>query len=260
MATALRVLILGGTTEASALAQQLAGDARFEAILSLAGRTSTPRSQPIATRIGGFGGIDGLIRFLSKQTIDAVIDATHPYADQMSSNAVLACTRTGTPLASLVRPPWGPQTGDRWQIVSSMAAAALALGPTPRRVFLSLGRQELHAFAAAPQHRYLARVIEMPDPAGLLLDLRLLQARGPFDRTAEERLLTREKIEVLVSKNAGGLPTYAKIEAARALGLPVIMVDRPHKPAGHVVASAGEAVAWLERHLHAATLPSLRGV
>ena len=260
MAKALRVLLLGGTTEASALARQLAGDARFEAILSLAGRTSAPKSQPIATRIGGFGGVDGLIHFLSDQTIDAVIDATHPYADQMSSNAVLACARAGTPLASLVRPPWAPRAGDRWQIVPSTAAAALALGPMSRRVFLSLGRQELHAFAAAPQHHYLARVIEAPDPAGLPPDLQVLRARGPFDRTAEERLLTGEKIEVLVSKNAGGGATYAKIEAARALGLPVIMVDRPHKPAGHIVGAPGEAVAWLEQRLHAATLPSLRGV
>ena len=260
MVKALRVLILGGTTEASALAQKLAGDARFEATLSLAGRTSAPKSQPIATRVGGFGGVDGLTRFLGEHAIDAVIDATHPYADQMSSNAVLACARTGTPLASLVRAPWCPQAGDRWQVVPSTAAAALALGPTPRRVFLSLGRQELHAFAAAPQHRYLARVIETPDPEGLPPDLRLLQARGPFDRTAEERLLTDEKIEILVSKNAGGLATYAKIEAARAFSLPVIMIERPHKPAGHVVGDAGEAVAWLEQRLHAATSRSLRGV
>jgi len=260
MVKALRVLILGGTTEASALARRLAGDARFEAIFSLAGRTSAPKSQPIATRTGGFGGVDGLTRFVGEHTIDAVIDATHPYADQMSSNAVLACACTGTPLASLVRPPWDLQAGDRWQIVPSTTAAAFALGPTPCRVFLSLGRQELHAFAAAPQHHYLARVIETPDPRGLPPDLRLLRARGPFDRAAEERLLTGEKIEVLVSKNAGGMATYAKMEAARALGLPAIMIDRPHKPAGHVVGDAGEAIAWLEQHLHAATSRSLRGV
>jgi precorrin-6A/cobalt-precorrin-6A reductase len=260
MAKALRILILGGTTEASALAQRLAGDVRFETTLSLAGRTSAPKTQPIATRIGGFGGVDGLGQFLGDHTIDAVIDATHPYADRMSSNAVLACARTGTPLASLVRPPWCPKAGDRWQVVPSTAAAAFALGPTSRRVFLSLGRQELHAFAAAPQHHYLARVIEAPDPARLPPDLRLLQARGPFDRTAEGRLLTDERIEVLVSKNAGGMATYAKIEAARALDLPVIMVDRPHKPAGHVVGNTGEAVAWLAQRLHAATSRSLRGV
>ncbi|WIM10305.1 cobalt-precorrin-6A reductase [Enhydrobacter sp.] len=260
MATALRILILGGTTEASALARLLAGDARFEATLSLAGRTSTPKPQPIATRIGGFGGVDGLVHFLRGQAIEAVIDATHPYADQMSAHAVAACSRAGVTLASLVRTPWTRHAGDRWQAVSTATAAALALGSRPSRVFLGLGRQELAAFAAAPQHHYLARVIEPPSPAGLPPDLRILQARGPFDRDAEERLLKNERIEILVSKNAGGTATYAKIEAARALGLPVIMIERPHKPRGHIVGSAAEAVAWLERHFHDAASRSLRGV
>ena len=129
MAMPLRVLILGGTTEASALARLLAGDPRFEATLSLAGRTSAPRPQPLATRIGGFGGIEGLARFLSEQAIAAVIDATHPYADQISANAVGASSQTGVPLASLVRPAWQAQAGDRWQVVSDAADAAMALGP-----------------------------------------------------------------------------------------------------------------------------------
>ena len=107
----MRVLILGGTTEASALARLLAGDARFEATLSLAGRTSAPSPQPIATRVGGFGGAEGLARFLSDQQIDALIDATHPYAPRISANAVVACARTGTALASLVRPAWTPEAG-----------------------------------------------------------------------------------------------------------------------------------------------------
>ncbi|MBS0222237.1 MAG: cobalt-precorrin-6A reductase [Proteobacteria bacterium] len=260
MAIALRVLILGGTTEASALARMLAGDKRFDATLSLAGRTSSPRAQPIATRAGGFGGVDGLARFLDEQAVDAVIDATHPYADQMSANAVIACASAGTPLASFVRPPWTRKAGDRWQIVPTMVAAAHALGPAPRHVFLSIGRQELQAFATAPQHHYLARMIEPPDPVGLPPDLRIVRARGPFDRTAEERLLLEGKIETLVAKNAGGTATYAKIEAARALGLPVVMIARPHKPAGHVVENAGEAVAWLEQRLHETAPRSLRGV
>jgi len=260
MAKALRVLILGGTTEASALARLIAGDARFDAILSLAGRTSAPKAQPIATRVGGFGGVDGLARYLRDQSIDAVVDATHPYADQMSTNAVAACARAGMPLASFVRPPWTQRTDDRWQTVPTTAKAAFALGAEPRRVFLSLGRQELQAFAVAPQHHYLARVIEPPDAASLPPDLRLLQARGPFDRAAEERLLKGERIEVLVSKNAGGAATYAKIEAARALGLPVIMIARPHKPAGHAIESAHAAIAWLEQRLHETAPRSLRGV
>lgn len=241
----LRVLILGGTIEARALARLLAGDARFDATLSLAGRTTEPRAQPLPTRTGGFGGIDGLTRYLREERISAVIDTTHPYADQMSRNAVAACAQTGVPLASLVRPPWQAEPGDRWQIVPDTDAAAIAIGSTPSRVFLSLGRQELHCFAAAPQHHYLARLIEPPQQEILPPDLRLIQARGPFDLAAETRLLTDERIEIVVSKNSGGSPTYAKIAAARTLGLPVIMIARPDKPTGHVVHTPEEAVAWL---------------
>lgn len=253
----MRILILGGTTEASALTELLADDPRFEATVSLAGRTSTPRLQPIATRIGGFGGIDGLADFLHTQKIDAMIDATHPYAAQISANAVAACQRTGVPLASIVRPAWTPQPGDAWQDVPSPPAAAEALGSPARRVFLSLGRQDLHLFAAAPQHRYLARLIGPPQQASLPPDLVLLHQRGPFDREAERRLLEDEKIDVIVSKNSGGRATYPKIEAARELGLPIVMIARPDKPAGHVVASAEEAVAWLG---HDSARRSLRGV
>jgi precorrin-6A/cobalt-precorrin-6A reductase len=242
----MRVLILGGTTEASQLATLIAGDARFDAILSLAGRTSTPRAQPLRTRTGGFGGADALARWLGDEKIEAVIDATHPFADQISTNAAAACRQAGVSLASIVRPAWQAEAGDQWHSVPSADAAAIALGETPRRVFLGLGRQELPAFASAPQHRYVARVIEPPEASHLPPHLVLLQARGPFDRDAEIELLTAEKIDVVVSKNSGGDATYAKIEAARALGLPVVMIARPDKPAGHAVASPEEAVAWLD--------------
>jgi precorrin-6A/cobalt-precorrin-6A reductase len=241
----LRVLILGGTTEASALARAIAGDSRLAPLLSLAGRTAHPRLQPIPARTGGFGGIDGLVRYLRDERVEAVVDATHPYADQMSTHAVAACHETGAPLASLVRDEWQRHADDRWQVVADSAAAAKALGLEPRRVFLSLGRQDVHVFAAAPQHHYLARLIEQPEQDALPPDLRLLQARGPFDRAGEERLLRDERIEVLVSKNAGGTATYAKIEAARALGLPVVMIARPHKPRGAVMTDVGACVAWL---------------
>jgi precorrin-6A/cobalt-precorrin-6A reductase len=250
----MRLLILGGTTEASALARLLAGDTRFDATLSLAGRTSEPRPQPIATRTGGFGGVEGLIHYLSTQRIDAVIDATHPYADRISANAVAACARNGVPLASLVRAPWQRQAGDLWREVPSTEAAAQALGATKKRVFVTVGRQELPVFAVAPQHHYIARLIEAPQQVTLPPDLVLLRRRGPFDLAAEKRLMADEKIEIVVSKNAGGEATYAKIEAARALGLPVIMIARPHKQAGHAVASPEEAIAW------AAHERSLRGV
>jgi len=255
----LRVLILGGTTEASTLARLIAGDGRFDATLSLAGRTSAPRSQPLPTRIGGFGGIDGLAHFIGEHAIDVVIDATHPYADQISANAVAACGKAGVPLVSVVRTAWQPQIGDRWQIVSDASEAATALGPTPRRVFLSLGRLDLHAFSPAPHHHYVARTIDPPQQTDLPPDIRFLQARGPFDRAGEIRLLRDEEIEIVVSKNSGGGATYAKIEAARELGLPVVMIARPDKAAGHVVHSPEEAIARLEQRSHDKR-PSLRGV
>lgn len=252
----MRVLVLGGTTEASALATLLARDPYFHATLSLAGRTSNPKAQPLATRVGGFGGVEGLVRWLRDEKVDAVVDATHPYAAQMSTNAVAACGQTGVPLGSIVRPPWPRQEGDSWQIVSSAEAAAAALGKTPRRVFLSLGRQDLHAFTSAPRHRYVARTIEAPQQAALPPNIRILQARGPFDRDSDAKLLSDEEIDVIVSKNSGGNATYAKIEAARELDLPVIMIARPDKPAGHILGSPEEAVAWL----HDRAPGSLRGV
>ncbi len=257
MAIPLRVLILGGTTEASSLARLLAGDPRFAATLSLAGRTLTPMPQPIATRIGGFGGAEGLAQFLRAQSVAAVVDATHPYADQISANAVAACARTGVPLASIVRAAWHPLPGDIWQNVPTAEAAAIALGQLPRRVFLSLGRLELHAFAPAPQHHYIARTIDPPQQVTLPPDIFFLQARGPFDRAAEAKLLRDEKIDVVVSKNSGGGATYPKIEAARELGLPVVMIARPDKPAGHILRSPEEAVAWFG---HERAPGSLRGV
>ncbi len=238
----MRLLILGGTTEASALARLLANDARHEAILSLAGRTANPRAQPIATRVGGFGGAAGLAHWLEAERVDTVIDATHPYADQISRNAVEACARLGVPLVSIVRPAWQSGPGDRWQIVADTNAAARTLGQVPRRVFLSLGRQELHLFAAAPQHHYVARSVDAPEPSGLPADLVVLQARGPFDLDAERTLLRDRRIDIVVSKNSGGEATYAKIAAARELGLPVVMIDRPHKPAGDIVTSPQDAL------------------
>ena len=252
----MRVLVLGGTTEASALAMLLADDARFNATLSLAGRTLNPKPQPLGMRVGGFGGIEGLVRWLRDEKVAAVIDATHPFAIQMSANAVAACARAGVPLGSIVRPPWRQHEDDSWRIVPSAEAASAALGKTPLRVFLSLGRQDLHAFASAPQHRYIARTIEAPDQAALPPNIRILQVRGPFDRDSEAKLLSDEEIDIIVSKNSGGAATYAKIEAARELELPVVMIARPDKPPGHVLANAEEAVAWL----HGRAPGSPRGV
>ncbi len=257
----MRVLILGGTTEASGLAHLLAADPRFETTLSLAGRTSKPRTQPVPTRIGGFGGADGLAAWLAREAIDAVIDATHPYADQISSNAVAACERLAIPLATILRPAWRPEPGDQWLTVANAEAAAEAFGPEPRRVFLSVGRLEVGAFAASPQHHYLARMIDAPEGIVLPRDIRLIFDRGPFGVPAETALLMDEKIDVLVSKNSGGTATYAKITAARKLGIQVVMIARPHKSHRHVVDNAEAAAKWLEEQLaHRAIPGSARGV
>jgi precorrin-6A/cobalt-precorrin-6A reductase len=257
----MRVLILGGTTEASGLAHLLAADPRFETTLSLAGRTSKPRTQPVRTRIGGFGGVDGLAAWLAQEAIEAAIDATHPYADQISCNAVAACGRLAIPLATILRAAWQPEPGDQWLTVANAEAAADALGPEPRRVFLSLGRLELGAFAASPHHHYLARTVDPPEGIALPRDIRLILDRGPFDEPSETALLRNENIDVLVSKNSGGAATYPKITAARKLGIPVVMIARPHKLHGHVVDNAEAAAEWLKEQLAHCTIPgSARGV
>src|SRR5579863_2260702 len=148
----MRVLILGGSNEASRLAARLAGDSDFEPILSLAGRTKNPAPLPVPCRVGGFGGADGLAAYLAAEAIDVLIDATHPFAERMSANAVAAARQTKTPLVVFTRPPWTPAAGDRWTECKDASAAALAIGQTPRRVFLTVGRLQIPAFEAAPQH------------------------------------------------------------------------------------------------------------
>jgi precorrin-6A/cobalt-precorrin-6A reductase len=253
----MRVLVLGGTTEASALAAKLAERSGIDATLSLAGRTTSPRPSPLPMRTGGFGGAEGLARWLSEHQTDAVVDATHPFAAMMSRNAATACTRLGVPLLALRRPPWRAQPGDRWIEVATMADAVPALGAAPRRVFLTIGRLELAPFAAAPQHFYLVRSIEPIGEALAVPHLRTLRARGPFDEAGERALLESEHIEVIVTKNSGGSATYAKIAAARALGLPAVVVARPEKPAVTEVGSVAAALDWIAVQQRA---PMARGV
>ncbi|AHB48203.1 cobalt-precorrin-6x reductase [Hyphomicrobium nitrativorans NL23] len=242
----MRVLILGGTTEAVACAERLGSDPRFHPILSLAGRTRNPRQQGgIAHRVGGFGGAEGLAAYLAEERIDAVLDATHPFAAQISANADKATRACGVALCTLVRPPWVAETGDRWIGAATIEAAANALGEEPRRVFLAVGRQGVGAFRHMTQHAYIIRAIEQPEADALPPDTTLVQARGPFALQDEIELLTSHQIDVVVSKNAGGAATYAKIEAARSLGLPVIMIERPDTAGQNFVASAAEAVDWL---------------
>jgi precorrin-6A/cobalt-precorrin-6A reductase len=242
----MRVLLLGGTSEATELARSLA-DARVDAVISLAGRTARPAPQPLPVRSGGFGGADGLAAHLRAERIDAVVDATHPFAANISRNAEAAAAAVGVPLLVLRRPPWVAVAGDRWTHVPDVPAAAVALGPLPRRVFLTTGRLELAPFAAAGWHRYVLRSVEPPDP-GLLPRAKIIVARGPFAEADERQLMTELGIEVVVTKNSGASATGAKLAAARALGLPAVMVDRPPPGAAETVETVAEAMAWLARH------------
>ncbi len=255
----LKLLILGGTTEASALARALVGDARFAPVLSLAGRTKAPIAPPIPYRIGGFGGVEGLVRYLRDEHIDALIDATHPFADRMSANAAEAARQARVPLLAICRPAWRAVAGDRWTPVASMDAAVAALGHEPRRVFLTIGQKELAPFRAAPQHAYVIRSVDAPEPESLPPKAEIITARGPFVEADEHRLLSEKRIEVIVTKNSGGSATEAKLAAARALHIPVVMVERPARADAETVATAEDALAWLVR-IHDAAIPSRRGV
>ena len=249
----MRVLILGGTSEARALAARIAELPDIDAVLSLAGRTREPRAQPIATRIGGFGGIDGLCAYLQGKRIERVMDATHPFAEQMSRHAAAACTRLGIPLLILTRVPWQRQPGDDWIEVADLEAAVRALGETPRRVFLTIGRLGLAAFACALQHFYLVRTIDPPDDLAALPQQELILARGPFAVADEERLMREASIDVLVTKNSGGRGTYAKMLAARRLGLPAIVVTSPQRPDVPIVHDIDAALHFIAHEV-------LRGV
>ena len=256
----MRVLVLGGTTEARELYGLLEQAAAcFDVTVSLAGVTRAPVLPRLAVRIGGFGGVDGLYDWLLAHRIDAVIDATHPFAVRMSANAVQACARAGVALLRVERPGWTPVEGDCWTHVADMQAAARALGATPRRVLLTVGRKDLLPFHHAGRHDWLLRSVDRPDASLLPPGCRVLLARGPFDEAEEEALLRHERIDVIVTKNSGGTATYAKLAAARGLGLPVIMVDRPPVPAAPTVAGARGAMAWLER-LYAHESPTRREV
>ncbi|MBB95190.1 MAG: cobalt-precorrin-6A reductase [Rhodobacteraceae bacterium] len=241
------LLILGGTTGATALCQRLA-ELEVPATLSLAGRVSRPKRQPLPVRIGGFGGALGLERYLHDHAVTHVIDATHPFAAEMSHNAVTACTRARVPLVALGRPPWRAEPGDTWQRVPDIAGAVTALNGPARRVMLAVGRMHLDAFAPNPQHHYLLRLVDPPTGALPFPDARVIVDRGPFTVDSDRALMTENRIDLVVSKNSGGSGAVAKILAARALGLPVVMIDRPALPERAEVQSTEAVLDWLAHH------------
>jgi precorrin-6A/cobalt-precorrin-6A reductase len=242
------VLILGGTGEARDLASRLAGRPGLRVVSSLAGRVREPALPAGDVRIGGFGGPDGLVAFLTAEHISAVIDATHPFAEGMSANAAAACGQTGTPLLRVVRPPWRPRDGDTWHAARSLADAASLLPGLGRRVFLTTGRQGLAAFAGLRQTWFLIRCVD--PPAGPMPPQRqVILARGPYDTAAERALMREHQIDVLVTKNSGGELTAGKLAAARDLSIAVVMVSRPELALAPGCSSVAAAESWLLRQL-----------
>lgn len=236
--------MLGGTTEASALATALAALAA-RATLSYAGRTEHPRAQAIPTRIGGFGGVEGLADYLTREGVTHLIDATHPFAARISANAIAAAELANVPLLALTRPEWVEGVGDRWTRVADTEQAVAALGSGPARVFLALGRQTIGDFASAPQHFYLLRFVDTAElPA--FPNHHLVVDRGPFTLAGELALLREHRIALVVAKNAGGSGARAKLDAARELGLPVVMIDRPFIPPRPQVSSVAAVLEWLD--------------
>ncbi len=218
-------------------------------VLSLAGRTRAPMAQPVPTRIGGFGGAEGLARTLRAEGFDLLIDATHPFATRISDNAAKAARDTGIPAFALRRPPWERRAGDLWTCVPSIGAAVAALGERPQRILLAIGRQEAARFEAAPQHAYLVRSVDPVTPPLTLPDVRYILATGPFGEAEEHALLVEHRIERIVAKNSGGSATYGKIAAARALQIPVILVERSDEAALPAVGTVEAALARIDHEL-----------
>ena len=223
---------------------RLLAEAGMDATFSYAGRTETPIPQPLPTRIGGFGGGEGLAAYLRKNAVTHLVDATHPFAAQMSRNAIAACAETGVKLLTLERPEWVASPEDNWRQVQSLDEAAAALPAEPSRIFLAIGRQGLPAFATRPEHLYLLRLVNAPG-ALPLPRAEIVQSRGPFTLENDLALLRQHYIEIIVAKNSGGSGGRAKLEAARILRLPVLMLPRPALPARDVVAEPEEAMLWL---------------
>jgi precorrin-6A/cobalt-precorrin-6A reductase len=242
----MRVLILGGTSEANLLATEAAA-AGLDAIYSYAGRTQIPVNQPLPTRIGGFGGAAGLANVIRQDKFTHVVDATHPFATEISRNALVACAATATPLVALERKPWVRTPDDHWIDVDDVAAAVAALPQARANIFLAIGRQHIAPFAAAPQHAYTLRFIDAAEAP--LPDAEIVISRGPFTLVGELEMLRSRRIAWIVARNSGGAGAHAKIDAARQLRLPVIMIKRPALPERPRVESVAEVLQWLRHRL-----------
>ncbi|MFO0143673.1 MAG: cobalt-precorrin-6A reductase, partial [Aphanizomenon sp.] len=223
----LRVLILGGIGDAVELAIKIANIPGIEVITSLAGRTREPANLPGNVRTGGFGGVWGLTNYLREMQIDLLIDATHPFANQISENAAAATQEVGIPRLMVIRPPWEKLEDDDWLEVEDNLAAATTLANRAKRVFLTIGRQEIGTFAHLQEIWFLMRMIDPPNTDVIIPPGLILCDRGPFNLENEQEILLKYNIDTIVSKNSGGNATYPKIIAARKLWIKVVMVNRP---------------------------------
>jgi precorrin-6A/cobalt-precorrin-6A reductase len=252
-------LVLGGTGEARELAAAIVGRPGTEVLSTLAGRTRRPARPAGRVRVGGFGGIDGLLDVLRTERVDAVVDATHPFAATITEHAAHACAAAGVPHVVLRRPEWTQPAGEAWHRAESVPAAAdlvRELAPEGSCVFLTTGRQDLAAFAGDAGRRYLVRTIDPPD-GPLPPHARVLLARGPYTLDGELALLRENRVRLLVTKDSGGSMTAAKLTAAARLGVPVVVVSRPPLPPGAArVDDVAGALAWLDtvrRHVEVAS-------
>jgi precorrin-6A/cobalt-precorrin-6A reductase len=236
-----RILLLGGTSEARALAARLYPD--VDVINSLAGRVPDPALPVGEVRIGGFGGVDGMRRWLSEARVDAVVDATHPYAATITAHAATVCGELGLPHLVLARPAWDP--GDAIVVGSDADAAKAVAANRYSRVFLTTGRSGTAAFVDIDAW-FLIRAVSAPDADSLPRRHQLVLSRGPYHYNDELALLRDHHIDALVTKNSGGAMTRPKLDAAAALSIPVVMVDRPPLPPNvATVGTVDDAVDWV---------------
>lgn len=247
-----RLLLLGGTGEALALARRLAEVMPDLAVVtSLAGRTLDPVLPPGEVRRGGFGGIAGLVRYLNDQAISLLVNATHPFAAEMSAHALAAREATDVALLRLLRPAWRKQPSDSWIRAHDARAAAGICKWLGRRVLLALGSQELHHFAGVPRAHFVVRMVDAPTAPLPLENYEVVAARGPFSLADERRLILEYGIDLIVAKNSGGDATFAKIAAAREFSVPIVMIDRPEialHPGCDTVPGVEEAITWIAAH------------
>jgi precorrin-6A/cobalt-precorrin-6A reductase len=243
-----KILILGGTGEALALAQRLVGMPEVSVITSLAGRTRDPTLPPGEVRIGGFGGVAGLTAYLKENGVALLINATHPFAAEISANALSAHKESGVPLLRLLRPAWKKQPDDTWIKAPHVQGAAAICRWLGRRVLLSLGSQEVGAFANLPRAHFFVRMVDPPEAPLPLVSGEVIVAKGPFSLADERRLMLDKEIDLIVTKNSGGDATFAKIAAARELHIPVVMIDRPEMalhPGSAIADSVEAAFDWV---------------